>query len=369
MAVEFRPLTAELLEACAAFNSRLRAGGAAVDFYLPESLGPGSPETANGLQHLVAVDEGRICGGYIEAPHPGWVAGQERRLLNIQSPLSEGLINTKYVTLAVEMLRNCMRRNPLAFAVGMGGLQNRFARMLKAAGWSVEEVPFWFRMCRPAAVLRELRMLRQPKWRHHGARLAAVTGLGPLAIHAAQSVRGAGSRPDRSWELTPVAEWDTWADSIWAGVRPTVSLSVCRDRKSLASLYPRGDPRLQRYLITRREEPAAWVVASITRAANHRHFGNLTVASLLDAGARPGAYSAAFHLAVRALAAEDVDLIVGNFTHASCTSGLRRAGFWPGPSNYLLAVSPALAAACGRPPVGTGRAHFTRGDGDGRSNL
>jgi len=62
-----------------------------------------------------------------------------------------------------------------------------------------------------------------------------------------------------------------------------------------------------------------------------------------------------------------VDLIVSNQLHPAWSQALLRSGFRTGPSNYLLALSPALArAATG---AGHDRSHFNRGDGDGPIHL
>jgi hypothetical protein len=62
-----------------------------------------------------------------------------------------------------------------------------------------------------------------------------------------------------------------------------------------------------------------------------------------------------------------VDLIVSNQLHRAWSAGLIEAGFRKGPSNYLLALSPAFAAAAGS--AADHEFHFNRGDGDGPIHL
>jgi hypothetical protein len=88
-----------------------------------------------------------------------------------------------------------------------------------------------------------------------------------------------------------------------------------------------------------------------------------------------------------------VDLIVSNQLHGAWCTALVESGFRAGPSNYLLALSPALAEAAGggemRRQAGVDRLkpvppwqaeavgklklalpfHFNRGDGDGPIHL
>ena len=91
--------------------------------------------------------------------------------------------------------------------------------------------------------------------------------------------------------------------------------------------------------------------------------------SIVDVLARPGYEQAVIRAATTRLQDEGVDLIVTNQSSAAICDALRRAGFLTGPSNFLLAVGPALQAKL--PPVAAsvGQFHFTRGDGDGPINL
>ena len=66
----------------------------------------------------------------------GWLNGQVIPLTNIQSPLSEGVVDRAFSGVGLRMLQFLARRNPYAYAVGMGSEENPFARLLKGAGWT-----------------------------------------------------------------------------------------------------------------------------------------------------------------------------------------------------------------------------------------
>jgi hypothetical protein len=68
--------------------------------------------------------------------------------------------------------------------------------------------------------------------------------------------------------------------------------------------------------------------------------------------------------ACRQLAAKNCDLIVSYQSHPAWIAALRRYGFFTGPSNFVLALSPDLVARAAATNL-----HFTRGDGDGPINL
>ncbi|MDQ6666365.1 MAG: hypothetical protein M3Z23_18460 [Acidobacteriota bacterium] len=368
MPIQFLPLEERLLPLTRAFNARMLAGKAPIDFYLPDGPGRPADHTKHIQQeHVIAVDGASARGGFIDAVYPGWLKSTETTLTNVSGILSEGLIDKNYLMLPAQMVKSFVKRDPHTFVVGMGGTHMPLPRLLKSAAWTVETIPFFFRMCRPARVLRELQPLQQPLWKKFAAQTAAVTG-GAIAIHGIQALRGARG-PDSGTTLQLVTSFGSWADGIWETAREDISVSVVRNASVLEELYPPGDARLRRYLITSSGQPFAWAVALLAPYQNHKYFGNLTVGVILDALGKPGVHTNALRLITAALAAENADLVVANFSHSRWCAAFRAAGFWPGPSNYLFAASPALAKACNGAPVASGLVHFTRGDGDGRVNL
>ena len=102
---------------------------------------------------------------------------------------------------------------------------------------------------------------------------------------------------------------------------------------------------------------------------NRSYFGELRVAALVDGVGPPEAIPSLVHSAVEAARGRNADIVISNQMHRDWTSALRAAGFWKGPSNYLLALSKELRKLV--EPLGEAlpRIHFNRGDGDGRVNL
>src|SRR5215471_11751905 len=182
MKVEFLPLTPSLIPACRAFNERLRGHGKA-PFFLPETAQLADPGSPGGVlrSHHVAVDEnGEVRGGVLLAEQRGWLAGRLVPLVNVQSPLSEGAFDRRFLTVSLQMLRFLSQRSPYLYVVGMGGEQSVLARLLAAAGWRVRLIPFLFSVVRAGVFLREIGPL-QHGLRRPLARLAASTGLGTLS--------------------------------------------------------------------------------------------------------------------------------------------------------------------------------------------
>ena len=53
------------------------------------------------------------------------------------------------------------KEKPLLIAVGMGGEREPLPQLLRASGWSMFYIPFYYRIVRPVAFLHNLMVLRR----------------------------------------------------------------------------------------------------------------------------------------------------------------------------------------------------------------
>jgi hypothetical protein len=284
---------------------------------------------------------------------------------NYQGPLSEGIVDPRFGMVGMHMLRYVQKHWPFTFAVGMGGADRPLPRLLQAAGWHVRPVPFLFHVVRASRVLRELRVLQERTRVRLAARVGALTGAGAIGVAALQHRAWTSFGASRV-RLERIERWEEWADVLWQQTRESASFSVVRDRATLESLYPLDDQKYLAYVAHVRGSVAGWAVALDTQMREHSHFGNLRVATVLDAVALPEVAAPLASQLRRLLAGAGADLIVTNQSHERWIDAFRGAGFLGGPSNYLLATSPALSSAIGDRSA---RIHVTRGDGDGRIHL
>jgi hypothetical protein len=369
MALQFVPYTERAAPAVRAFNQRMSGARAPTEFLLPEGAraASGALEPLARTQYL-AIDGDTVRGGVAVVEQPTWVNGRVVATHNYQAPLSEGIVDRRYSFVGLQMLKHLEQRRPLAFAVGMGSDQNALPRLLKALGWTVRPVPFMFRVANVARVLAELSPLRSSRWRRVAARLATASRAAWLGVELCQArARLARSRVRRIG-VEPIGWWGSWADALWEPRRFPYSLAVIRDRRTLKSLYPLHDDRVLAFVVREGSEPVGWAACLNTEMSGHKDFGNLRVATVLDAVARPEWLATVAAGVSDALTAAGADLLITNQSHASWADAFRRAGFLRGPSNYLLATSRALTEEVCR---GGGEAvvHVTRGDADGRIHL
>jgi hypothetical protein len=368
MKVEFLPLTEPLIPACRAFNERITSRGKPL-FLLPETAQLADPGSPGGVQrsHHVAVDEdGEVRGGVLLAEQRGWLAGHTVTLVNIQSPLSEGAFDRRFLSVSLQMLKFVSQRSPYLYVVGMGGEQSALARFLTAAGWRVTLAPFLFSVVRACKVLREVGSFQHGPQRSV-ARLAATTGLGALGSGLWQLAhRTAGLN---GYALEPVSGWPAEVDSIWERNREDLAFSAVRDLPALNDLYPVSQHRLYRFLLLSNGRAVGWSTGIVTAMKNDQYFGNLSVGTILDGLAAREHLRALLVLSQAELRRLGADLIITNQTHIQWRKQLRRLGFLVGPSNYALAISKSLAAALQKIPDSESRIHVNRGDGAGRLHL
>lgn len=363
MAIEFVRLEERHVEAIRRFNERLTRGNAVTPFLMeaaaPESVAPESPSRA-----YVAEEGDEVRGGFLEIDFRAVVAGTDATVLNCQSPLSEGLIDQKYLMLPAQMFKTMMRRNPYVYVVGMGGLQNPLPRFLKAAGWSVEEVPFFYRVVRAARFLRKMPVLQASPAKRIAAHVAAFTGLGSVAF----AFMHRGSVGNLGAYAVSRGEWGPWASTLWKEFRSEVSFGVSRDLESIQQLY--SNPReIGPIVIHKGDKVAGWSMALVTQMQGSAHFGDLRVATILDNFGHASDRAAIVSKTCEFLADAGADIVIANQSHESWKTAYHQAGFRTGKSNYLFAASPKLASAIGGSPIASGRAYVTRADGDGRINL
>jgi len=362
MAIVIQPYTGEHVRHVRDFNRRLRAGGE-LEFEFPEDSVPAwlpKKDDRRIFQELfVAVGGDAIHGGYIIKTQDFSVGGQMRSVGYYHLPLSEGIVDKAYALVGSQLLVDALRRQPVMYALGMGGLDRPLPRMLAGIGWKMESVPFYFRVVHAGRFLRNILPLRRTAFRRFLADAAAFTGAGAVGMLLLQR-----SLP-RTNGHEVIREFSTWADALWAEAHADYALVGARDARTLNVLYPADSERF----IKIRVGDIGWAVLLDTQMRGHKYFGDMRVGTIADCFARPADAGAVIAAAAAALQERGVDLIVSNQSHAAWAAALAGCGFRTGPSNFIFAASKKLAALLDPWSAHVGRIHLTRGDGDGPIHL
>ena len=357
MAIQIVPFRPEHEPAAAEFNARMRAAEARSDFLLPLRAPAEVPEGIVRDVQYVAVDDSRaVRGGVILREHPGWVGGRLEHVVNLQSPVSEGIIDPRFTLLATQLVKTALKRSPFAYVVGMGSETNPLPRVLKAMGWSVRKVPFSFQLLRVARCLGQIAPLRTTPVRRLVADAARLTGAGWVGARVLQHPRGT-----RALEVARSRSDDAAVDEAWRALRERSSFAVVRDRSTLPLLLGRGDGDI--FVARAGGAVAGWFDLVLTQMRGSPYFGDLRVATLADAVPMPGHEASLLAAAARQARTLGADIVCTNLSAAWLQAHARRAGWLSGPSNYLVATSKALSAEL------DDSAYITRRDGDGLTNL
>jgi hypothetical protein len=355
MAIEIVPYVPAQEAAVRRFHQRLAAGGADPEMQFPETSGS---DWMPGSELWLAVEGDEVRGGYILRRQTFSFGGETHQATHYRLPLSEGLVDRAFAMLAVRLIRDALDREASLYALGMGGWDKPLPRMLKSLNWRMAAVPFYFKAPHPYRFLRQIRPLRSSAFRRLACDAAAFSGAGWLALWLA----GVARLTDGPVPLEAPASFAGWADGVWERCRADYAMAAVRDAATLDRLYPPSDPRFLRV-----HAAGGWAVLLDTAMHGHKQFGDLRVGTIVDCLAPPEDAAVVILAAARTLEERGVDLIVSNQLHHAWRSALAAAGFRQAPTNFLLAMSPVLAARI------EGRAdqeiHMNRGDGDGPIHL
>ena len=247
----------------------------------------------------------------------------------------------------------------------MGNVNNPFPRLLRAAGWRVLSVPFYFQVLNAGRFFSQMRVFDASPAKKIVAKVAGPTGLGALGLAALQYRRRTAGG---GLQVEDPGEWGKWAHEIWQDFVPKCSFAVSRDAVALPEFHPESDKRMVRLLVKRSGKPVGWAAALLTQMQDDKYFGNLKVATILDCLAGEAEMPAAIAAVTAELGRRGADLVITNQTHALCQEAFRAAGYLSGPSNYCLGISKTIATAVDA-AGGDGTIYVTRADGDGRMHL
>ena len=360
-----QPYTKDLIPYVKAFSSRLKAAGLQDWHLVPEKNTPEWWPHVEGeniyQEYFVAVDNGFVRGFYSLIRRDFSFRGEMQPVGYLLYPVSEGVIDRKFGWVAPQMLGSALKARPLL--LNNLDLTGVLREMLKALGWSIKSVPFYFKVNRPARFLREMRSFRSTGVRRLMTDIAAATGLGGLALKTLQTARSKRGRFGDRAEF--FQSFSNWANDLWNDCKGRYGMIALRDSKALNILYPPGSARVLRYRVCQGDSVLGWAVLSVKQMQDDLQFGNMVVGSIVDCLALPENASSVIRTVTREFEKRGVDLIVSNHRHASWCTALREAGFLAGPSRRLLGMSVELAKLLHSRGIEISEVYITRGDGEG----
>jgi hypothetical protein len=381
VSIQITPYTEEFTDSVADFNRRVAPAN--VTFSVPVTPVPcwlpKRPDRSIHREMFLAVEDRRVRGAYTLKLQEFLCGGAIRTVGSCQMPISEGIVDKRYGLVGIRIMEDALRRQPLAYDLGIGSFDAPIALVHRAMGWSFRDIPFFFRIENGFRFSRNIEYLRTDLPRRLGLDAAAFLGVAGLAATLAHrcyssicALRNGGrARKTRSGPVfaESFAEFGCWADDIWNQCLDHYSIAGVRNAEILNILYPPEHQRFIRVRVIRRDSTIGWAILLNTHMQGNKYFGNMRVGSIVDCLSVPGEEDTVIAEAARILKRHGVDLAVTNQSHASWRNACRSAGFIQGPSNYVLGTSKEFSALLEQSDPKAERIHITRGDGDGPIHL
>lgn len=369
MAVVIQPYEEHHESAVKAFNQRLRSAMGDPNLVFSERSHPvwlpkmeGSPLYN---QYFVALEGETVHGAYALKYERFFIAGHgECTVACYHHALSEGIVNRSYSRVGSLLLRDAVWREPMLYALGMGGYDRPLPQMLKALGWTMHLVPFYFLIVKPYRFFREMAVLRNSFWKRCFMDLMAFSAVGWVAVKGAQKVRRLQLDSIGRLEITEMDVFSDWAEALWLTAKNTYAVASVRDRDTLHRLYPPNYRYLTVLRVSVQGEPIGW--AAVGERRRDAKYGGLRVGSIVDCWARPENAIFVVGAAARVLEQQSMDLIVSNQSHHGWASALEACGFFKAESNFVFAASRKFATLLQGSRFSD--FHLTRANGDGLPN-
>lgn len=350
------------------FNTRMRQAGMPAEYELPERPQPVwlPKTTARGPwnEHYLVLVNGVVRGVFVLKHEDFSFKGTVRSVACCHHAYSEGSVNRAYATIAVQILRYCVAKHPLIYAMGMQGYGQPMPRMLVKMGWSHCLLPFQLKILNPKSFFENVRVFRRDRIVSLLTTVAQKTGVAGLGVRTAQQVCGLFYRPEKT-NYEVVHDLGVWADPVWKECEPCYTVLPLRTAETLRVLYPTNNRNFLRLRVTRGRETLGWAVVGHIQRNGDRNYGNLYMGAVLDTLAKPQHATSVVSAATQVLEGLGVDVIISNQSHVAWNHAFRQCGFLRAPSNYIFATSKKMADHLLPFQQTVPTAHFNRSGADG----
>lgn len=372
MTVRIVSYVSQLEPAVKRFNTRLKEKN--VDFQFPEqstsTRWPPLEGRTLSEEYFLVVENGlEVRGGYILKKQDFILNKNVVSIGNIQLPLSEGVVNKSYNMVGLKVVSDALRKQPLLYALGMGGLNNPFPALLNSLGWTLTPIPFHFMIIKPNRFFQNIKVLRDTFFRRICLDILAYSGMGWAGVKLFNKVKLSYSIPQESKDYEIMHDFSEWATNLWEGVKDTFIFAAIRDADTLNLMYTPANKKYIRLRVNQGGKYIGWVLLMATEMRNHKQFGDMKVGSIIDIIAVEAKEKEVLSSATKYLAGCGVDLIVTNQASGRYNDALKQIGYMKGPSNFILGTSKKLTELLSQYNCSLTNMHMNRGDGDGPIHL
>ena len=370
MPIKLVPHSSDMTDAVIAFNERMRAGGSSWGFYpdpnpdwIPKR--DGAPSWRE--YHLAIEDDKHVRGGYALKPQQWLIHGEVEWVTDWQGPFTEALIDARYSSLALRIVRDMLKKHPLLFSFGHGGSDEPIVQLLQALGWTLHGTSACLHIRKPNRFLRLNAYLRQSPRNAGIMDFLAFSGLGAIGITTLQVASRLWHHPQPFHARAEVAEsFGDWADELWERNKGFYSCLAVRDSNMMNTLLPAtGWPGGTRLKIYRGTELIGWSVVHNKQMVDDARFGNLRVGLLSDCFGAPHDAAEIISATHDFLSARNVDMIFSNQSHPEWVKGFCKNGYVSLANRRVFAIPPHFREKLAPFSETATKLHLTNMDGHG----
>ncbi len=360
------------------FNQRLKSSGDNHSFpesHISERFPDDGKSPIYQRFYIVKDNDGEVRGGYFFRHQEFYINKTDIELVDLQLPLSEGIIDQKYAHIGIQILQDAQERARYIFGLGMGGMQYPLPKLLKKSGWHLFTIPFYFYIVDPSAFLSDMTVIKDLVNSRFRKMVFVLTKKLKLLSLIMMLIRTYLALKNIFFQLSSpeikvesLNKFESSADLLWEKYKSNYSIVAKRSSSVLNILYPPEDIRYKKLIISQKGVVIGWMVLVVKKMERDRFFGNIRVGTIVDSFSHPDKYKNIVSSATRFLRNEGVQLIITNNSNKKCGKHLKTNGYFRGPSNYILALSKKISELFEN-DIDFENSLFMRGDGDGPINL
>ena len=361
------------LDALGRLNLRLREGGRQEQISLATKLPGEASYTHESLpvyRRIMVADDGQEIRAAALLYHGSIsIQGVTRNFCWLDMPISEGIVDRRFSSAIVHLMRSALKYQPFLLAIGGATPGTEAHRFFLGLGWKASAVPFLFYPVRLTKVLLGLNYIKNNPKLRYPALICAYSGLAAVGTGVSSLRRHFGS-PLSAYQVSLEETFGDWADGVFEDAVSDYSAAVRSNATALNIHYPPDDPRYIRIRVKERSSgrDVGWLVVLNKQMNDNKYFGDLKVGTLANGFGRTADVPVLISAGLDYLAQAGSDLVVGNFSHRAWIAAARRLNMLSGPTNFYFFASRG-ASPLMEESLPVQDIHLVRGHADGVFSL
>ncbi len=337
------------------FNKRIRDSGNV--FPNPEEWQYYEGDLIN-QKFYVLIDQDKIISAICAIKNQIYLLkGNEINFQFIEYPISLSVVDSKYATDSIFLLKKITSASENMHGIGMGGLEEPLPKILRTLKFKTMLIPFF---SYPISIQRFIELILRRKTGYDFKYLISIFCLFDFILKCFHSFKDKFFSKNFHFE-----EFNEFADTdnaLWDSISNDFDLIAIKNKQNLNALYNKTPHHLHKFKIFENGKYLGWAILKITKHSKNKYFNNCTTATIVDLLCNQTDYDLFLTIIKRISRINKADMVLVNSTFGKFNDRLKKSHFIPIPSNYGFAYKTNIEFS-------TSNAWLTRADGDGPINL